>query len=80
MADKQEKLNMKQALENMEEFFIQLSFNGRYECIKILKVETVDEAVITDQSHPMTNVICLQERRQSLDCTDFANKSLRHYG
>jgi hypothetical protein len=76
MSNKALELEMRLALEAAEELLTQISYHCDFSAVRILSVETVEEARQREQAENSANVITLESRRKPAQPTAIS-KSLK---
>lgn len=83
MADKLQQLELRLVMEGMEELATFMSYRSDLSKLRILSIETVEEAETRELAEKSPNVIALESRRQSSPMPNRISKSLslndRHY-
>lgn len=64
MTDKALEIEMRLALEAAEELLMQISYQSDFRDVRILSVETVEEARQREQAESSANVVTLESRRK----------------
>ncbi|WP_297808951.1 hypothetical protein [uncultured Methylophaga sp.] len=76
MTDKALEIEMRLALEAAEELLTQISYQSDFKDVRILSVETVEEAGQREQAESSANVVTLESRRKASASTAIS-KALR---
>ncbi|WP_417542746.1 hypothetical protein [Methylophaga thalassica] len=75
--NKQYRLQVQQTQESLEEFVTFMSFRCDCSGVRILSIETKEQAAIRDEAEQSGKVVSIQSRRRSKSSTVTISKELR---